>query len=270
VDSPTQPHHPPVCPRYNAAPPPKRCPVRVPDTVGGNSKPGHTPKRVNIGQTYTHCPVQGCLGRHPVSVASQGRTLSTAACPGAPATPPRYGQGCPHPARPILGGGPKLGTLSTLLPMPSLDTRLAGVRAPATYQGALMLGASVSPNPCHRLACAGAKLGHLWLTHAPARCAHGWLRTRLPPARPSLSSLIYAGNPPTRLPRVCCVFVCISLAAPGWGIPVGQFSWGIFVWPAHPCPNRCPLSCRCHRSNGLQPRPKIANAERYRVLRFVT
>jgi hypothetical protein len=109
VDSPTQPHHPPVCPRYNAAPPPKRCPVRVPDTVGGNSKPGHTPKRVNIGQTYTHCPVQGCLGRHPVSVASQGRTLSTAACPGAPATPPRYGQGCPLPCPANFGGWAKTG-----------------------------------------------------------------------------------------------------------------------------------------------------------------
>jgi len=44
-------------------------------------------------------------------------------------------RGAPYPAQAILGGGLKLGTLSTLRPMPLLDTRVAGVRAPATYRG---------------------------------------------------------------------------------------------------------------------------------------
>lgn len=84
--------------------------IRITLARGAQAHPQLAP-RGEPGQ----CPaqlVQGCLRPHP-----------------------DMARGAPYPAQAILGGGLKLGTLSTLRPMPLLDTRVAGVRAPATYRG---------------------------------------------------------------------------------------------------------------------------------------
>ena len=170
-------------------------------------------------QAYTHYRVQGCLGRPPVSVAPQGRTLSTATCPGAPATPPRYGQGCPLPCPANFGGWAKTGHpvhASTHAAARHTPGWCTGPGYPPGCPG--VGGFSITeplPPPC---VCRRKIRAFVADPRTCQVCAWLVANPRLPPAGRGLSSR------ETRHPAapVCRVFVCISLAAPGWGIPVGQ------------------------------------------------
>lgn len=190
-------------------------------------------------QAYTHLPVQGASADTQLLFDASARTMSSAVCPPACAGVGAVSRVCPcYPTRSILGGGHKLGSLPMCEPMPLLDTRVVGCEPPPTHAGAqgaqsgtpptaypapcsthtaLSCNRGLSPgvpavcgfcdlsNPCRCRARIVAKFGCLSATHPPARCVRG-----------CRSGGAYAW-------AACRGFVCISPAAPGWGIPMGVF-----------------------------------------------
>jgi hypothetical protein len=192
---------------------------------------------------YTHYPGQGCPGTPPVGPTQRARTMSCASCPGVPATPPRYDQGCPLPRPGNFGGWPKTGQPVHAATHAVARHARGWCSGPGYLPGCPnSWGFSITqplPPPC-----AYRRKIRAFVADPHTRQVCAWLVFG-----PRLPRLVEPGNPPPGHLSVSGFSLYISTGS--W---LGYSCWGIFVWPAQPCPNRCPLSCRCHRSNGY-PKP---------------